>query len=182
MPAESVGHRAPTLATARLTIRPFHADDIDDSYLGWLNDPVVTRFSNQRFHRHDRTSAAAYLRSFDSGPSLFLSLRRAADDVAIGTMTAHVAMQHATADMGLLIGNPAAWGQGYGLEAWSCVMRWLLGEGGMRKVTAGTAAPNRGMLAIIERSGMDLEGTRRAQEIIEGNPVDILLFGRFRNG
>jgi len=171
----------PTMQTPRLIVRPFQVDDINDAYLAWLNDPLVTRFSNQRFQRHDRASAQAYLHGFGSGPGLFLSLRRAADDLAIGTITAHVASHHATADLGLLVGDRTVWGQGFGLEAWLAVMQWLLGEGGMRKVTAGTAAVNLAMLAIIQRSGMQAEGNRRAQEIINGAAVDILLFGRMRD-
>jgi RimJ/RimL family protein N-acetyltransferase len=47
------------LITRRLRLRPFQAADINDTYLGWLNDPEVTRFSNQRFHQHTAESCAA---------------------------------------------------------------------------------------------------------------------------
>ncbi len=171
----------PTLKSERLTIRPFQLGDIDADYLGWLSNPLVTRFSNQRFTRHTEASAKAYLAQFANGPSLFLSLRLPASDRPIGTMTAHIAPHHATADLGLMIGDTASWGQGYGLEAWSCVMQWLYQHGNVRKVTAGTAAPNIGMVSIMRRSGMQHEGTRRAQEIIAGAEVDILLFGRLFN-
>lgn len=169
----------PLLRSERLMVRPFRPTDITPEYLGWLNDPVVTRFSNQRFRRHDRASAEAFLAGFAGQPSRFLSVRLLADNRAIGTMTAHISPHHGTADMGILLGARDVWGRGYGLECWSLLMGWLIGEAGIRKVTAGTTSVNHGMIQIMERSGMQHEATRRAQELIEGAPVDILYYARF---
>jgi RimJ/RimL family protein N-acetyltransferase len=172
---------APELLGARVRLRPFGEADITDTYLGWLNDPEVVRFSNQRFRRHDRGSAQAYLAAMAEGPGHFLLVTEAATGRPVGTLTAHVQPPHGTADMGILIGARDCWGRGYGLEAWMLMMDWLF-AGGMRKVTAGTASPNLGMQRIAERSGMHLEGVRRRQEIIDGAEADILLYARFRHG
>ena len=171
----------PVLESERLLLRPFVRADITSEYLGWLNDPVVTRFSNQRFRRHDQPSAEAFLASFEGQPSHFLSVRLRGDDRAIGTMTAHVSPHHGTADIGILLGAREIWGRGYGLECWSLLLDWLIGAAGIRKVTAGTTSVNHGMLQIMERSGMHHEATRRAQELIEGQLVDILYYARFRD-
>ena len=163
----------------RVRLTRFSADDITDAYIGWLNDPLVTRFSNQRFVTHDRASSERYLATFEGSPNLFLSVRRRDDDCAIGTMTAYVSPQHRTADMGILIGDRSAWGGGFGQDAWNTLLGWLLGEGAMRKVTAGTLAVNEPMIRIAERSGMLLEGRRVRQEIVDGEEVDILQYARF---
>ena len=55
----------------------------------------------------------------------------------------------------------------------------LLAEEGMRKVTGGTARPNRAMIRIMEQSGMKLEAVRSRQELIDGQPVDLLYYSRF---
>lgn len=172
---------APELAGARVRLRPFTEADIGETYLGWLNDPEVVRFSNQRFRRHDAASARAYLAGFADGPGHFLLVEEAATGRPLGTLTAHVQPAHGTADMGILIGARDCWGRGYGLEAWMLLMDWLFARG-LRKLTAGTAAPNLGMRRVAERSGMHLEGVRRRQEIIDGQEADILLYARFRDG
>lgn len=166
----------------KVVIAPFVAADITDGYLGWLNDPEVTRYSNQRFVSHDRASAERYLESFAGSPNMFVSIRSAEDGKAIGTMTAYIAPQHGTADVGILIGERACWGQGFGQDAWDSFTSWLLTRPGMRKVTAGTSARNSAMARLAERSGMALEGRRVRQELIEGEEVDILYFGRFGDG
>lgn len=178
--AETAG--APVLAGERVALRPFREADIGETYLGWLNDPQVVRFSNQRFRTHDAASARAYLAGFAGSPSHFLLVTEGASGRPIGTLTAHVQPPHGTADMGILIGARDCWGRGYGLEAWRLLMDWLFAVAGLRKVTAGTAAPNLGMQRIAERSGMHLEGVRRRQEIIDGREADILLYARFRDG
>ena len=166
------------LVSDKVALRPFTADDITPTYLGWLADKRVTRFSNQRFGTHDAASAAEYLASFDGTPNLFLALCDARDGNVVGTMTAYRQPQHGLADMGIMIGNPAHWGGGYGLAAWTLLGEWLF-DNGTRKLTGGTLAGNRGMVRIFERFGMHLEATRTDHEIVEGAPMDILLYARF---
>lgn len=165
------------LEGARVMLDSFTAADIGDAYIGWLNDPEVVRFSNQRFRTHDRASCEAYLASFDGSPNLFLAVRRREDDAHIGTMTVYRSVPHGTADVGIMIGERG--GGGYGQDAWDTLLDWLLARGDIRKVTAGTLACNTAMVRLMERSGMSLEGTRRAQEIVDGQPQDIVLYGRF---
>lgn len=164
---------------ALVSLRAFREADITGDYLGWLNDPLVTRFSNQRFRTHDRASCLSYLRSFEAGSNLFLSVQRLLDDVAIGTMTAYISPHHGTADVGILIGNRSVWGQGYGQDAWDTLLHWLLRERRIRKVTAGTLACNAAMLRLMERSGMHREAERKQQEICDGSPTDLLYYARF---
>lgn len=170
------------LTTDRLLLRPFEASDIDERYLGWLQDTEVTRFSNQRFRKHTLESCRAYLHSFDDSPNTFLLLEHRADQVPVGTMTIYRAEHHGTADIGLMVGNRSYWRQGLGLEAWSTVLHALLQEAGLRKVTGGTARPNTGMVKIMEQSCMQLEAVRHQQELIEGQPVDLLYYARFAEG
>ena len=167
------------LITDRLLLRPFEPTDIDERYLGWLQDPEVTRYSNQRFKQHTLESCTAYQRSFNGSGNTFLLLEHRADQVPIGTMTIYRAINHGTADIGLLLGNRNYWRQGLGLEAWSAVLEALLQEPKIRKVTGGTAEPNSGMVKIMEKSGMCLEAVKQRQELIDGQEVDLLYYARF---
>lgn len=163
----------------RIVLAEFAESDITSQYIRWLNDPEVVRFSNQRFLQHDTESARRYFQSFVQSSNLFLAVRLAESDEAIGTMTAYISTQHRTADMGILLGERRCWGQGYGLEAWSLLMRHLFEDRQLRKITAGTLSCNVGMVKIMERSGMTLEGRRREQELVEGEPQDIVYFAKF---
>lgn len=168
------------LSSERLMVRDFTEADLSARYVAWLNDPQVVRYSNQRFRRHDVDSSLAYLRSFAGTDNRFFAIHSLGERALIGTMTAYVSGHHATADMGILIGERAVWGQGYGLEAWRLLMGHLLERAGLRKVTGGTLNCNVGMVRIMERSGMHLEAVRKQQEIVAGQAHDILYFAKFR--
>lgn len=168
------------LVCGPVSLERFTAADIGADYIGWLNDPEVVRFSNQRFIRHDVASATRYQASFAQSDNLFLAIRDTSTGGLHGTMTAYCSRHHGTADVGIMIGNRAIWGRGHGNAAWSGLLGYLLRPAGLRKVTAGTLACNRGMIRLMEKSSMTLEGVRRDQEIVEGRPVDIMLYAKFR--
>lgn len=172
------------LEGTKVRLRPFGPEDITDAYIGWLNDPEVTRYSNQRFRTHTRENCEAYLAGFAGTPNLFVCVRDAADDAAIGTMTAYRNLHHGTCDVGIMIGARDHWGGGYGQEAWNLLSGWLLDPrgGAVRKLTAGTLAVNGAMVRLMERSGMTLEAVRREQEIVEGEPVNMVHYARFADG
>ncbi len=171
-----------TLTDLRVALRPFGRADVTADYIGWLNDPAVVRYSNQRFRRHDRESCLMYFASFAGTANRFLSIVDRDTGRAVGTMTAYLSPHHGTADVGIMLGASEARGRGLGLAAWTLLVDGLLAEPDIRKVTAGTLACNHAMIALAERSGMTLEGRRIGQEIVEGAPTDILLFGKFADG
>ena len=159
---------------------PFGEADITDRYIGWLNDPLVVRYSDQRFRRHTREACLSYLRSFEGTDDQFFLVRTLAGDRPVGTIVAHVATPHGTADIGILIGERDCWGQSIGLDAWRTLMQFLFQEKGLRKVTGGTLRCNVGMIKVMERSGMRHEATRYRQQIVEGTEQDILYYAKFR--
>lgn len=163
----------------RVVLRPMGRDDITETHLGWLRDPQVVRLSNQRFVTHTLQSCLRYLESFEAGPHIYLSVRRASDDQALGTLTAYCQAPHGTADIGILMGDRSAWGQGLGAEAFGLLADWLARQPGMRKLTCGTLACNAGMLRVAAKAGFVEEGRRRAQELVDGVPHDIVLLARF---
>lgn len=167
------------LTGAKVRLRLFEPADITADYVGWLNDPEVTRFSNQRFREHSRESSFTYLASFEGSDNLFLSIKESQSGESIGTMTAYRNPHHRTCDVGIMIGNRAYWGGGYGQEAWNLLTNWLLSEGGVRKLTAGCLSANRAMVTLMERSGMELEAVRKGQELLDGEPADIVHYARF---
>jgi ribosomal-protein-alanine N-acetyltransferase len=167
------------LAGKQTQLRPFCEADISSNYLGWLADPEVVRFSNQRFCTHTRESALAYLNSFDGSGNLFLAIRLVETQRLVGTITAYRSQPHQTADMGLLIGDRCCWGKGIGLDAWSTLLDYLLNVCGLRKVSGGTLRCNVGMVRIMERSGMQLEAVRAHQELVDQVPQDVLYFAKF---
>lgn len=162
------------IKTERLIIRPFTEKYITKKYVGWLNNPAVVRFSDQRHKRHTFQSCREYMGSFKKSPHYFWAIIAKDKNLGhIGNINAYVDSVHKTADLGILLGECSAWGYGYGLEAWTAVCEYLL-KNGMRKITAGTLSVNVKMLRLMERAGMAPYSRRTKKCIFEGSEVDLV--------
>jgi len=169
------------LVGKKTVLEPFLARDITDEYIAWLNDPEVVKYSNQRFLRHTPETSRNYLAGFDGTDNLFIKITRKADAQPIGTMSAYYSTPHRTVDVGIMIGKRSVWGGGLGQDAWNTLLDWLLALECVRKLTAGTLRCNLAMLKLMERSGMRLEAVRPQQELVDGQPQDLLYYGKFRD-
>lgn len=170
-----------TIQTSRLVLVPFGDEHLTDRYVGWLNDPAVVRYSDQRRRSHTLDSCRQYWESFAGTPHRFWAIvRRDSEPRYIGTMTAFIDAAHGVADIGILIGERSLWGMRYGGEAWRAVIDFLFERADVRKVTAGALAVNEPMLAVMRRSGMVEDGRRVAHAFFEGQPVDLIHFAAHR--
>ncbi len=167
----------PDITGETLILTPFTKTHITEDYLTWLNDKKLMRFSRQRFFLHTQETSAAYLDTFSDSPHHFWAIHTHESPRHIGTLTAYVDIHHSTADLGLMIGHAQSHGMGYGEQAWSLAMKYLFTSENIRKMTGGTNSLNLPMIRIMKKSGMSQEGCQAAQEIIDGTPTDIILFG-----
>jgi len=175
--------KTPTLSGSNARLVPFSPRHITDRYVGWLNDPAIVRFSELRHRRHTRRSCRRYLDSMRDGGHGFWAIVADLPPVRhIGNVAAYVDRPNRLAEVSILIGERAAWGRGLGSTAWSLVVDWLLGAGGMRKVVAGTMTTNKAMLRVMERSGMAIEARLARQFLLDGEEVDVVSAARFREG
>ena len=165
---DAIMEQVPTL-DGGVRLEPFSSQHLTPRYLGWLNDPETVRYSEQRHTTHSFDSCAAYRENLKS-PHKFWAIM-APPFGHVGNVTATVDKWNRTADLAILIGRDA-WGRGIGTRAWSMALDWLLGPGGMRRVTAGTMAANLPMLALMRKSGMVEEGRQKGRFLVDGVPVD----------
>lgn len=169
----------PVLQGPRVRLQAMQPEDITRVHVGWLNDAEVVRYSNQRFVHHSLPSCARYQAGFAGSSNLYASVRLVGCDQRVGTLTAYRSLRHGTADIGILIGERSVWGQGLGLEAFKLLADWLASQPGLRKLSCGTLACNHAMLKIAQHAGFAREAVRVAQEVVDGQPTDIVLFARF---
>tara|TARA_R110002074_G_scaffold165031_1_gene324989 strand:- start:1012 stop:2694 length:1683 start_codon:yes stop_codon:yes gene_type:complete len=174
-PDGTLPYMPPVLETSRLVLQPFPDDLLTDTYVGWLNDPDVVRFSEQRHMTHTLESCRDFIASFTGTPHGLWAIRDKTRGLChIGNISTEVDSQTATGDIRILIGDRAAWGTGLGAEAWMAVMAHLFDDLGLAKVTAGTLAGNTGMLKIMEKSGMRETHRRPGPTPIDGRVMDMI--------
>lgn len=156
------------------------ADDVSDAYIDWLNDPAINRFLESRFSRHDRASTVHFVENLLGSPrDLFLGIR----DVSLGRHVGNIKLgpidlNHGLGEIGIMIGDRAAWGRGVATAAIARLAEIARDELGLRKLTAGCYASNLGSQKAFERAGFVVEGVRPRQFVLDDACEDAILLGR----
>jgi RimJ/RimL family protein N-acetyltransferase len=156
-------------------------EDVSDTYIDWLNDPDINRYLESRFAVHDRVGVVTYVESMLASPtSLFLAIHSKAlgehvGNIKIGPIDSH----HGLGEIGLMIGARAAWGRGIATHAIAAVADIGFRDLGLRKLTAGCYADNKGSQIAFERAGFTVEAIRRAHFVSDGRLEDLVLLARF---
>ena len=114
-------------------------DDVSDDYIGWLNDPEVSRYLESRFAVQDRASVTAFVAgALADDHVLFLGIRSRALGRHVGNIKlGPIDLRHGLAEVGIMIGDREAWGQGIASAAIRCLAEIAKHELELRKLTAG---------------------------------------------
>lgn len=127
--------------TSLLNLIPITVDDVDERYVAWMADPVVTRFivnSGQSLEELQEYVVAVIA---DKRSEMY---RITVDGVWIGNIKV------TNGDVGILIGEKDYWNKGHGAEAISLV-------GGQ---TAGVHPKNVASIRAFQRAGWTIAGSR----------------------
>lgn len=172
------------IQTKRLVLEPFSEKHLTAEYIRWLNDPLVIRYSEQRYRKHTLATCRKYLESFSSSDNCFWAIlvREGGDGgIHIGNLNAYIDLKNKVADLGILIGAKEYWGKGYATEAWNNACRYFFSNCGLRKITAGCLSSNNSMIRLLERAGMVPDGRRIRQCLWKDHEVDILHYALFHD-
>lgn len=167
------------LTTARLLLRALESADLNDDYLGWLNDPAVNQYLETRFLPQSMEALQGYWQDHRDDPaSPWFAICLRADARHIGNIKlGPIQWLHRRADLSLFIGDRSCWGQGYATEAIAAVRDWAFAELDLQKLTAGIYAGNLGSRRAFEKCGFALEGTLRAEVVSRGERLDVWRMG-----
>jgi RimJ/RimL family protein N-acetyltransferase len=134
--------------------------DLPD-YVRWLNDPEVTEFMQIESGGHTLDSARAWLKHAsdpDAGSRVWAI---EADGRHIGNCALHLDGTGEMAGFGIVIGDKAQWGKGYGAEALREVLRIGFEELGLRRIHLRALAGNARGIRCYEKCGFRHEGLHR---------------------
>ena len=167
------------LRTERLHLRPLTAADVTQAYVGWLNDPEVTRFLETRHSPQTRESVLAFVEAVNGRPNehLFGIVLNAGDRHVGNIKVGPVHPLHRVGDVSLLIGARDVWGHGVAAEAIALLSRHAFEALGARKLSASLYAANVGSERAFLRAGYAREGLRRAHYDLDGRRSDIVELG-----
>lgn len=164
---------------ARIYLRPLARADCTPVYVGWLQDPEVTRFLEIRHAPQTLETVQAFVDRINASDNEHLfGIFLKADDRHIGNIKiGPIGKIHPVADVTLLLGARECWGQGYGSEAIVAVSHYGIRTFDLSKLTASMYAANEASYRAFLKAGFNHEGLRRRHMLLEGRMCDVLEVG-----
>jgi ribosomal-protein-alanine N-acetyltransferase len=170
----------PTLTTDRLVLRPFTIEDA----------PAVQRLAGEREialntllipHPYPEGAADEWIQGHNdkSDNHIFAIAPRNGGEV-MGAIGLHVERNHDRAEIGYWLGVPY-WGNGYVTEAARAVVGYAFDDVGVNRVFAAHFRRNPASGKVLQKIGMQREGTMRQHLVKWGEHVDVECYGILRD-
>jgi ribosomal-protein-alanine N-acetyltransferase len=168
----------PILETERIILRQLTLSDLADVFEN-DREPEFVRYT-PHVPAKSILDTEAYLgriaKTFSDREVLTFGFERKSDKKIMGHCSLHnIVLQHRRAEIGYGLG-PAYWGQGYALEGVKEIIRFAFDDLGIHRIEASCDPRNIRSIKLIERCGMDYEGTLRENEICKGERVSTAIY------
>lgn len=170
------------LHSSRLLLRAVELDDLNPTYLGWINDSIVNRYLETRFLPHTLEALKSYWQKYHEDPSSpWFAICLKQDNRHIGNIKlGPIHWLHSRADISLFIGDSRCWGKGYASEAIALVRDWAFLNLDLYKLNAGIYAENHGSKFAFQKCGFEIEGRLIDECVLGGGRSDIIKLGLTR--
>ncbi len=170
----------PFLIGALIYLRPLERADAPQ-LVEWINDPEVTRTLKQ-YRPIDLQSEEEYLdRARQAENQLALGIvARDADHFVGVTGFHHIDTKNRHASFGILIGDKASWGKGYGTEATRLLVGHAFETLNLNRVWLHVYEDNERGRRVYEKVGFRREGVLRQDNYRAGRYRDTIVMGVLR--
>jgi RimJ/RimL family protein N-acetyltransferase len=169
----TLGRERPMLVGERVVLRSPEEED-GAAYHRWANDPEVTHTLETRYP----TSVAFFESALADPPDpdgrvLTFSIENAEGELIGRIGLAAIDRDNGHAELGIVIGEPDAWGKGYGAEATRLMLRFAFEEMRLEKVYLGVLEYNERALKMYAACGFRRDGCRRRHYFHRGRHWDV---------
>lgn len=148
------------IETERLILRKPRMDDVPAVFLGWVQDPEVTRFLTWRPHENigqTESMLAKAITEWDGDARFHFMITLKNGDL-IGRIQLHI--EGHRVELGYVI-NKSFQGRGYMTETVRAIIDWAFQQPNIYRVYATTSVDNIASQRVMENVGMLREGLLR---------------------
>lgn len=152
--------RVDGIAVGKLvSLRSVTMADVNDTYLGWLNDPTVRQYLYSR-DKQTMDGLRSWVRKMTQSKNDFpLAIIENATKRHIGNIkVGNVDWFHKNGDIGYFIGIKDVWGKGYATEAIRLATDWAINKLGLYHIRAGVMEENVASIKALRKAGYAFDG------------------------
>lgn len=148
-------------------------EDINDTYVNWLNDPQVNQYLETRFSHQTVDSVTSFVQNIIINPNEYLFTIRTRDNCHIGNIkVGAINTHHATGEVSLFIGDKNSWGKGYATLAIRLISHFAFSTLKIRKLSAGAYQSNIASTKAFIKAGYKMDGIKKDHCLSNNEIVD----------
>jgi [ribosomal protein S5]-alanine N-acetyltransferase len=151
---------------------------ISNSYLNWMNDYEVQKFTEQKYKKHTRRDISKFVDLKKKSKNEFLygiflkNKHEHIGNIKLGPIN----RIHKFADISYFIGNKNYWGKGYTTLAIASVIK-IAKKKGVKKLQARYYQMNFGSKKVLEKNKFKLEATLKSQIVFKKKRYNSYWYG-----
>ena len=169
----------PVLETARLRLRPLRLEDAANVF-AFASDPEIARLGMwppSLSLEESRAEIQEILKGYQAGSQWTWAIEQKQDQTLIGQCDLlKYRREHRNAEIGYALARPA-WGKGYATEALHALVNFAFNEMALHRLEAIVLPFNASSIRVLEKLGMQREGTKREAYFVDGQFMDLICFG-----
>jgi RimJ/RimL family protein N-acetyltransferase len=146
------------------------------TYLSWFRDYDIQQWMKAAVPVTVEAETAWYEETTASENAFSFEIRTLQDDHLIGNCSIFgIDHKNRSGELGIVIGEKAYWGKGWGSDAVQTLLRFAFGEINLNRVYLRVLAHNKRAIRAYEKCGFQHEGTARQALFREGQYHDMNL-------
>ncbi len=175
--------KTPFIIGQQIYLRPLEPEDLNETYLGWLNDPEVAQYLESGiFPSTQGALENFYNRVVGASDCALLAIASKEADQHIGNVKLEpIDWVHRKATFGILVGDKQYWGKGVGVEATRLMVEYGFFRLNLNRIELGVYAEHQAAVRAYERVGFRVEGRLRENMFLDNEYRDSLLMGLLRS-
>lgn len=142
----------------------------------WGDDPEIARLNEPYLPKNVDRERDFWLNANGDPRRQFFAVRlRTSPDIIGHVQIIGIEQIHRSASVGLLIGNPALRGKGYGRDAMELAIEFCWRHLNLTRLSLSVHSDNHNAVALYEKLGFETEGLLRKAQFIDGRWIDLKL-------
>jgi ribosomal-protein-alanine N-acetyltransferase len=171
------------LRGVKVYLRPLERADLNETYLGWLNDQEVTRYlETGTFPTTYEDLENFYQRVTGSTSDAIFAIADKKSHKHIGNVKlGPIHWVHRRAMLGIMIGDKTFWGKGIGEETTRLIVEYGFARLNLHRITLGVFEEHESAIRCYQNVGFKVEGCLREHLFQDGQYKNHLWMGLLRS-
>ena len=178
-----MANKSAFMAGSLVYLRPLERADLNERYLGWLNDPEVTKYLETGAFPTTMADLEKFYASVTGSPSevIFAVVDRGTDEHIGNVKLGPINWVHRRSMFGIMIGDKRFWGKGVGEEVTRLMVEYGFQRLNLHRIGLVVFEEHESAVRCYQNVGFQLEGKLREQMFQDGKYKNHLWMGLLRS-